>query len=207
MHFKSWRITITNRYGSLLAVACLSIACGPELTCEMMGTCAIDGVDAGTSGATDSESGVSTTDRATSSEVTLSATLSDASSEGSLATDTGTSSAPGTSTSEPTAACLPVSDDGCSGDTPWCLGEGEAGDGGPQGTPHCVECEEDTHCQWPLAPRDEGGVCLDNVCTPCELGTNRGCGEDAPYCVATKCRPPCPSATTRAGRFVLPVGS
>jgi hypothetical protein len=86
-------------------------------------------------------------------------------------------------------ACLPLSEEGCNSETPWCLGEGETnGDGGFAVEPRCVECEEDSHCQWPYVSQEENGICLDFACTPCELGSNRGCGEDAPYCVAAGAR-------------------
>jgi hypothetical protein len=186
MRFESWRgILNIRRYGSSLIAVSLTSACHSEWTCDVTGTCPIGDEEAGVSTETSTESTVSTTEEPTSSDGTSVETLSDAASE-TPNTSGSTTATSGTSTSEPTAACLPVSDEGCSGNTPWCFAPGETnGDGGSQATPRCVECEEDTHCQWPLAPRDEGGVCLNYSCTPCELETNRGCDEDAPYCVAS----------------------
>src|SRR5690606_30768912 len=68
-----------------------------------------------------------------------------------------------------------------------CLGGAASGADGTDGMllvePRCVECEGDEHCAWPYVSEDESGVCLGHECVPCELGANRGCPVDAPYCV------------------------
>lgn len=91
-------------------------------------------------------------------------------------------------TDKPTASpayvvCDPVTDKGCGGEVPWCVGEGELGaDGGLSAEPRCVECEADAHCEFPYVEKGREGVCVDNRCA-CDTETHRGCGGETPGCV------------------------
>lgn len=79
--------------------------------------------------------------------------------------------------------CDPVTEKGCGGETPWCLGEGELGaDGGLLVEPRCVECEADAHCEFPYVEQGREGVCVDSRCA-CDTKTHRGCGGETPGCV------------------------
>lgn len=198
MTFERWqRIVKQRRTEALLAAASLTTACHPDFSCEVMGTLPCPGygedasvVEGGSSHATEAEGGVSSTGSATSSDISGSvATKEPATETSESSTTTLRSETTLESSTGDNGACLPLSEEGCSSETPWCLGEGETnGDGGFAVEPRCVECEEDSHCQWPYVPQEQSGVCLDSKCTPCELGSNRGCGEDAPYCVAAGAR-------------------
>ena len=42
----------------------------------------------------------------------------------------------------------------------------------------CAACRDNTDCHG------DAGECIDGLCEVCELGSNRGCGGDAPICVA-----------------------
>lgn len=67
-----------------------------------------------------------------------------------------------------TDACEPVSERGCLGETPWCLGEGERNANGAWLIePRCVECEEDSHCAWPYVPQGTTAACLEHRCVGC----------------------------------------
>jgi hypothetical protein len=107
----------------------------------------------------------------------------------SLSDTTETSSAREGSTSDVTweGACDPVSERGCDERTPWCVGNGAVGDSTsnsePRLEPRCVECEEDVHCNFPFVERGDAALCVGHRCVACDLTNDRGCTEDAPYCV------------------------
>lgn len=192
------RLLNSGTRSAALFAATLSTACHPEFTCDIMGTCPGYGEEAGLSdGGPD---GGKVTFDSTLSVVTVGSTsggssigLSDAetaspeTSETFVAatTETVTATSGSPSTSDTDVECVPVSDEGCGGETPWCLGEGETLTDGGQVAPRCVECEEDTHCQWPYVAKEQSGICLDYACQACELGSNRGCSVTAPFCIAT----------------------
>jgi hypothetical protein len=46
----------------------------------------------------------------------------------------------------------------------------------------CISCANDEDCTSTNA--NVAGLCIDEQCTACELGTSRNCSDSAPYCVA-----------------------
>lgn len=51
--------------------------------------------------------------------------------------------------------------------------------------PRCVGCRDDGDCSgFTLGGVEVTGLCLEEQCTLCELGTNRNCTESYPFCVA-----------------------
>jgi hypothetical protein len=75
-------------------------------------------------------------------------------------------------------ACNATSNEGCGEETPWCVESTEsAADETEASNAHCAECSQDEQCA------SGGGVCAEERCTPCDIGTNRGCSGDMPFCV------------------------
>jgi hypothetical protein len=75
-------------------------------------------------------------------------------------------------------ACNATSNEGCGEETPWCVESTESAANETEASnAHCAECSQDEQCT------SGGGVCVEERCTPCDVGTNRGCSSDMPFCV------------------------
>jgi hypothetical protein len=167
-------VTVRHLAGALVAVVA-ALGCHPSYSCSDLGTCETS--------AEPSTPGVSSS-TVSSSPSEVSTPVTEDSGTASIADGTSGSSDSTTSWDTEVMGCEPVSERGCEGETPWCLGEGERTlDGGWDEEPRCVQCEEDSHCAFPYREQGTEGLCYNYECVACEPGSNRGCAGQLPYCV------------------------